>query len=127
MNRDRLFLSKFPGFIMFFYNFIDDTILILTTLHLYTFLRRWLLWFHQKAHHCRRLGMGLVAGNGRATPFTRGDDTQSHVRECRDSAGCAINCNRCRSMQNHEGTLNHASLALICQKQFDFALKRYTK
>lgn len=47
--------------------------------------------------------MGLVAGHRRAAPELGSDDTESHVRERRDSPGSATDRDRGGPMQNHEG------------------------
>lgn len=54
--------------------------------------------------------MGLVAGHRRAAPELGSDDTESHVRERRDSPGSATDRDWGGPMQNHEGM----SLLISC-------------
>ncbi len=44
-----------------------------------------------------RLGMGLVAGDGRAAMLTGGDDPQSRLRKCGNEAGGPTHCHWRRS------------------------------
>lgn len=69
----------------------------------FLFSFRWMLWINEKANDCWRLGMGLVAGDWRATSIARSDDTKSDVRRCWNSTRCTINSNWCRTMQDYEG------------------------
>ncbi len=45
----------------------------------------------------QRLGLGLVAGNGRAAVLAGGDDPQSRLRKCGDEAGGPAHCHWRRS------------------------------
>lgn len=68
-----------------------------------SFTFRWMLRLDKKANHCRRLGLGMVACHRRSKALPRGDDTQSHVRDGRDSTRRRPHRHRSRTSQNHEG------------------------
>lgn len=67
------------------------------------FYYRWMLRIAEKAYHCRRMGMGMVACNRCSKALPRSDDTQSHVRNGRDSTRRRFNRHRSCTSQNHEG------------------------
>lgn len=93
---------------------------ILTFFVFISFAFRWMLRIDQKTNDCRRMGMGMVARNGCATPFTRSHDVESNVRGCWNSARCPVDRYRCCSMQNHEGMDFSAVLLLIWPQDLHF-------
>lgn len=60
------------------------------------FFRRRLLWIDEKADNSGRMGLGLVACDGRPEAFPGSDDAESNVRKRRNSTGRPIDSYRCR-------------------------------
>lgn len=84
------------------------------TLFLFSFLScRRLLWVHSKAHHCGRMGLGLVASYRRTAPEPGSHDIESDVRERGDRARCPAHRDWSGPMQNHEGRSCCSSVWMI--------------
>lgn len=90
-------INRFVNYLSF------DLLIILLTLSSLFLYCRWLLRINQEAYHCRRLGLGLVAGDRCAETLAECDDAESDVRERGDGTGCSANCYGCGSVQDHEG------------------------
>lgn len=79
-------IINFHLFRLVFMHFID----IFLSLSLF-YSNRWMLRLDKKENYCRRLGMGMVARYRRAKALARSDDSQSDVRNGRNSTRCRPN------------------------------------